>query len=120
MVEPCVVRAIDAALHGFISASGQLTLGEPTVQSIATSGAWLGSARAGPLDLSPDEHRALLDAAEAAAGALVSAGYFGPFGIDAFRWIDAYGVPQFHPRCEINARYSMGWAIGMGDRRPDL
>jgi hypothetical protein len=23
-------------------------------------------------------------------------------------------------RCEINARYSMGWAIGMGEMRPDL
>ena len=30
---------------------------------------------------------------------------------------DARGALAFNPRCEINARYSMGWAIGMGDRR---
>ena len=25
-----------------------------------------------------------------------------------------------NPRSEINARYSMGWGVGMGDCRPDL
>jgi hypothetical protein len=54
------------------------------------------------------------------AQALLEAGYFGPFGIDAFRWVDRAGVERFNPRCEINARYSMGWAVGMGSRRPDL
>ena len=30
------------------------------------------------------------------------------------------GALAFNARCEINARYSMGWAIGMGGIRPDL
>jgi hypothetical protein len=46
-------------------------------------------------------------------------GYFGPFGIDGFRWRWA-GRTGLRPRCEINARYTIGWAIGMGDRRPDF
>jgi hypothetical protein len=50
----------------------------------------------------------------------VGAGYYGPFGIDAFRWRDQNGKQQWNPRCEINARYSMGWSIGMGQSRPDL
>lgn len=119
-VEPWVERSLDCAIHGFLARSGELTLGEPTVQSTDPSGAWLGSARAREGDLSRPERAALFDAAEASASALFAAGYTGPFGIDAFRWIDASGAAQFNPRCEINARYSMGWAIGMGDRRPDL
>ena len=47
-------------------------------------------------------------------------GYFGPFGIDGFRYRDTDGHLRFNPRSEINARYSMGWAVGMRDKRPDL
>lgn len=119
-VEPWVELRGDVALHGFLSASGRITLGEPTVQALDATGAWRGSARAGPDDLSIDERRALIEAAHEAAVALRGAGYFGPFGVDAFRWINADGSMRFNPRCEINARYSMGWAIGMGDVRPDL
>ena len=38
------------------------------------------------------------------------------FGIDAFTWIDNAGRKRLLPRCEINARFSMGWAIGMGQK----
>jgi hypothetical protein len=65
------------------------------------------------------EHEALLEAAHGAAAALAAAGYFGPFGVDAYRYAAA-GVMAYNPRSEINARYSMGWAVGMGDLRPDL
>ena len=41
-------------------------------------------------------------------------------GQEAFRWEDGAGKASWNPRCEINARYSMGWATGMGDRRPDI
>jgi hypothetical protein len=71
-------------------------------------------------DLAPAERAALFSAAEEAAGALAAAGYFGPFGVDAFRYHDEEGTARFCARCEINARYSMGWAVGMGLRRPDL
>ena len=48
----------------------------------------------------------------ASIAALREAGYFGPFGIDAFRWLDVNGARRWNPRGEINARYSMGFSIG--------
>lgn len=117
---PWVERAGDFARHGFLARDGALTLGEPTTQRCDEGGAWLESARAGEGDLSSAERRALREAAEEASAALAQAGYFGPFGVDAFRFRDERGARCFLARCEINARYSMGWAVGMGDRRPDL
>jgi hypothetical protein len=119
-VEPLVERAGDFGLHGFVARSGRVSFGSITRQVCDATGAWKGSARAAPGDLSAAERRRLEAEAELAANALRAAGYFGPFGIDAFRWIDAAGRERWNPRCEINARYSMGWPVGMGDRRPDL
>ena len=118
--EPWVDRAGDFALHGHLSAGGTLALGEPTEQRCSAAGAWIESERAGEGALSASERDALFRAAEETASALLAAGYFGPFGIDAFRWRAPGGALRFCPRCEINARYSMGWAVGMGTRRPDL
>lgn len=119
-VEPLVERAGDFGLHGHIARSGQVSFGAPTRQTCDATGAWIGSLRAEPGDLSAEERRMLEAEAETAAESLRAAGYFGPFGIDAFRWIDEHGRARFNPRCEINARYSMGWVAGMGARRPDL
>jgi hypothetical protein len=71
-------------------------------------------------ELSAAERKTLCDVAERTAHALAEAGYFGPFGIDAFRWRDEGGVLHFNPRSDLNARYSMGWHVGMGDWRPDV
>jgi hypothetical protein len=119
-VEPWVDLTLDAGLHGFLAASGALALGAPTVQRTDAAGAWIASRRADPGELSADEERALVDATASAAAALHAAGYFGPFGVDAFRYVDAGGATRWNPRGELNARYSMGWAVGMGARRPDL
>ncbi len=119
-IEPWVELAGDVALHGFLAPSGALVLGAPTVQRTDAAGAWLATALAAPDQLAADEARALFDAAEATAAALHEVGYFGPFGLDAFRWIDVDGARRWNPRGEINARYSMGWAVGMGAKRPDL
>ncbi len=119
-IEPWVELAGDFGLHGFLAASGALTLGAPTAQRTDATGAWLSTSLAAPGDLAAAEERALVDAAEVTASALHAAGYFGPFGVDAFRWIDAVGARRWNPRGEINARYSMGWAVGMGAERPDL
>jgi len=118
-VEPWVERAGDFALHGHVSAAGAVTLGEPTVQRCDAGGTWIATARVASGELEASEHAALADAATETAAELARAGYFGPFGIDAFRWREAGGELRFNPRCEINARYSMGWATGMGEARPD-
>ena len=45
------------------------------------------------------------------AEALRSVGYFGPFGVDAYRWTGG-----FVACCDVNARYTMGWSVGMSSR----
>ncbi len=119
-IEPLCDRIADFAMHGFLGDGGGLTLGEPTAQVIDKTGAWQATRRARPEDLEPAERDALAREAHRTAEALLAAGYFGPFGIDAFRWHGPGGQPRFHPRCDVNARYTMGWAVGMGAARPDL
>lgn len=119
-IAPWVQRLADFALHGHLSKTGELVLGEPTTQRCDDAGAWIESRRAEPAELSAREREALIHAATESARALSAAGYDGPFGVDAFRYVDDRGEARFEPRCEINARYSMGWSVGMGDRRPDL
>jgi hypothetical protein len=119
VAEPWVDREADFGLHGYLTAAGALVLGQPTRQEMAPDGAWMGSAPVRPGDLGVDETALLESAVRGAGVSLRAAGYFGPFGVDAFRWRDEHGRLQFNPRCEINARYSMGWAVGMGDERPD-
>jgi hypothetical protein len=113
-VEPWVRRAADFALHGFVDDRGELRLGEVTRQVCNEHGAWCKTILASPADLDIAERRALITATEAAAFALVAEGYFGPFGVDAFRWHDGKTSTAFNARSEINARFSMGWAHGMG------
>ena len=48
---------------------------------------------------------------ERVARALASAGYFGPFGIDAHRY-ELEGKSGFCALSEINARYTMGFVTG--------
>jgi len=119
-VEPWVERVLDIGLHGFVSPTGDITIGDLTRQDVDDMGAWVASSRLAVGALTPTEERSVRQEAERSAEALHRAGYFGPFGIDAFRWKLANGAPRFNARCEINARYSMGWAVGMGHRRPDL
>lgn len=120
VAEPWVERIADFGLHGHVSITGEIVLGEPTLQTTTEDGTWLQTRRVRTGELGRDEAYSLARAAGAAAEALFRAGYFGPFGIDAFRWRDEHGKTHWNPRCEINARYSMGWAVGMGDVRPDL
>jgi hypothetical protein len=118
-VEPWVVRAGDFAQHGHVSAHGEVALGRPCLQRCTADGRWLASELAPPGALSAQESAALEREARRAAAALAEAGYFGPFNVDGFRY-QVEGRLGFNARCEINARYTMGWAVGMAGARPDL
>ncbi|MEZ4337748.1 MAG: hypothetical protein R3B82_14105 [Sandaracinaceae bacterium] len=105
-VLPRVSIELECSLHAHLGET--LRVGRPTVSEVDDAGQWRAS-RLERGELRPDEREALHAALERAAEALRAAGYFGPFGIDAFRHAEG-----FHPLSEINARYSMGWPIGMG------
>ena len=112
-LEPQVERLADFAIHGELSPSGALTLGQPAVQRLTDCGMWRRSTIAAPEQLSTEERDTLLAEGERVGEALAEVGYFGPFGVDAFRYRWDDDTIRFNPRCEINARYTMGWAQGM-------
>jgi len=117
-VEPWVERVGDVALHGWLSPTGRATLGQACSQRCNETGAWLGTEVAGDA-LGTAERQQLEREGTRVAEALAAAGYFGPFGVDGYRYRREGGV-AFNPRSEINARYTMGWAVGMAGQRPDL
>lgn len=104
-VLPRVDVSLEVSLHGALRES--TTLGRPVINEVDDSGQWVASRR-GSEELGADERDALYGAAERAGEALRAAGYFGPFGVDAFRYEGG-----FHPLSEINARYTMAWNLGM-------
>ncbi len=118
LLEPFVERSADFSLHGHVDRD-EIVLGEVVKAQVDRAGVWRGSRLATEDELARAERSALFEEATRSAVALRSAGYFGPFGLDAYRYT-LRGAEGWNPRCEINARYSMAWAIGMGERRPDL
>lgn len=113
LLEPFADIEAEFALHGRIDPRGGCAFGRACVQVCDAQGVWqeTRAARAGELDAS--ERRALDRAGERAAAALIELGYHGPFGIDAWRG-RVGGARVFQSLSEINARYSMGYAVGFG------
>lgn len=106
-VEPFVDIVDEFALHGWLTRAGHLSRGEVLRQEV-TSGVWRSShaaTEADPLDK-------IVEAFERAADGLQRLGYYGPFGIDAFTWLDGAGALQFHGPSDVNARYTMSFALG--------
>lgn len=108
-VEPLLPRTADFAQHGYVFRGGQAVFGAPSSQTCDARGAWRGSREVGPGELDDRERSTLQHHLEQTAEALAQAGYFGPFGIDAFRYLDPVLGAGFQPRCEVNARFSMGY-----------
>ena len=111
IVEPLVTPTLELSLHGFIWPSGRFELGRVCVQEVSERGVYRGLRLAQPSELTTEETTGLIGQGEQVAGLLHAAGYFGPFGIDGFRYQlgDARG---FCALSEINARYTMGFATG--------
>jgi hypothetical protein len=114
-IEPDVTIASEFAIHGVLEAVGGLTLGPVVKQRCDARGAWLSSE---PIEIGqepPSLVTALATEAERVAAALNAAGYFGPFGVDAYTY-RVRGTIALQPRSEINARYTMGFALGRPPR----
>jgi len=120
-VEPWVERLHDVVLHGFVRRDGHSHLGALMQQACSPQGVWQATV---PLEdgvLSEAWQEQFKAEGCRVAEALYEAGYHGPFGLDAYSYRrGAQGRSAFNARCEINARYTMGWAVGMGSCRPDL
>jgi hypothetical protein len=89
-----------------------VALGHVCVQQTDAQRAWLSTRRAAGGELEPGHVSALHARAEAVAAALSQAGYFGPFGIDAYLYRSPSGGVALNPLGELNARYTMGFPIG--------
>lgn len=112
VLEPHVAISLEVSQHGWLGEDGSLRLGVPCVQQVAR-GRFLSVRVARPGELHGAEREALGDTIKRLALALRHAGYFGPFGVDAYRYADAQGRDRFNPCGELNARYTMGYAAGM-------
>jgi hypothetical protein len=99
------------SVHGFLWRDGRHELGHVCIQDISSRGVFRSIRRAERTELEPDEAPALRAQADRVALALRAAGYFGPFGIDAYRYKTSAGS-GFCALSEINARYSMGFVTG--------
>lgn len=119
IVEPFVQPTLELSLHGFVWPDGRYRLGRCCVQLVAERGAFRGIRLLQPDELEAREALAFAERAEAVARALVRAGYFGPFGIDGYRY--ALGsATGFCPLGEINARYTLGFSTGFPEHPSQL
>ncbi len=112
VAEPWLELVREVAIHGLCTPGGELAIGHVCVQQTNAFRAWVDTRRAGPDDVTPAEVTRLREQARAVAVALTGAGYFGPFGIDAYYFRNASGGVALNPFGELNARYSMGFPVG--------
>lgn len=117
VVEPWVEIVREHTRSAFVGRDGVITISPPCFQE-TRDGSWTRTELAQRGDVERDDDARLASAVERAGQALARAGYFGPFGIDAFhhRSLDGSGV-VLNPLSEINARFTMDWAEAMGAAR---
>jgi hypothetical protein len=111
LLEPLVTPLLEVSLHGFIRRDGSHLLGRPCTQLVSERGVFRGVRASQPGELSDHELQALSAEGQRVAHALTRAGYFGPFGIDAYRYARE-GAIGFCSLSEINARYTLGFVTG--------
>ncbi|MDB4945123.1 MAG: hypothetical protein JWP97_4657 [Labilithrix sp.] len=111
-IEPDVHVVKEYGLHGLLDARGAVTWGRVVEQRCDLRGAWVATVPL--LAPEPEVEGPLRAQGERVVAALASSGYFGPFGVDAFTYAAAGGGLSLQPCSEINARYSMGFPVGLG------
>ena len=115
-VEPWLARTHDFAQHGYVLSSGALMLGAPMLQQCDARGVWQHSDALLEDALAPHERAQLSESVTCVGQALAAVGYFGPFGVDAYRYLTPDGARCFQPRSELNARFSMGYPRALLER----
>jgi hypothetical protein len=114
-IEPNVTLEEEYGIHGLLGADRSFRAGQLVRQRCDPRGAWLATEPLAPAEaVLAGTFEQMAMEVRLVADALLAAGYFGPFGIDAFAYRDRSGSLRLQPRSEINARYSMGFAAGFG------
>lgn len=108
-VEPLVELELEFVVHGWLSPDGEAQIAPPRVQEMR-AGAWVSTRRPRPGELDETTSRELVAEARRVGAALASAGYHGPFGVDAFRYLVGE-TRRMRWRSEINARYTTAWSL---------
>jgi hypothetical protein len=116
VLEPWVEVTREHTRSAFVDEQGRVTISAPCFQETTREGAWTGTELARNGELAREDDAELEAAVDAAGAALSRAGYFGPFGIDAYRHraLDGSGRTVLNPLSEINARFTMDWTLAMG------
>ncbi|MAG62652.1 hypothetical protein CMO84_03940 [Candidatus Woesearchaeota archaeon] len=120
-IEPWVEIETEYTRSGWVGVDGTVLIAPPCFQKTTREGAWERTDTAAPDLVTREDDRLLQQAVEQSGRALASAGYFGAFGIDAFRHRLQGGNSRrlvLNPMSEINARFTMDWTLGMGSRTP--
>jgi hypothetical protein len=115
VIEPWVRVSREYTRSAWVTPRGTVVISGPCFQETTREGAWTRTERAERGAVSREDDARLEEAVAAAGSALARAGYFGPFGIDAFRHRSERGE-VLNPLSEINARFTMDWTEAMGDR----
>jgi hypothetical protein len=120
VIEPWVEITREYTRSGWVAAGGEVLVAPPCFQETTAQGAWTRTKAAGAGEVPDEDDRRVAEALEHAGRALARAGYFGPFGIDAFRHRDPARPARsvLNPLSEINARFTMDWTTGMVERAP--
>jgi|FLOH01.1.fsa_nt_gi hypothetical protein len=117
VLEPWVEITEEYTRSAWLHGDGTISISAPCFQETRTNGAWEGTRRTAGGEVARADDSALAAAVEGAGRALHSAGYHGPFGVDAFRHKSAStGQSILNPMSEINARFTMDWTCAMGKR----
>jgi hypothetical protein len=114
VVEPWVEVTREYTRSAWLTRSGEIVISAPCFQETTASGAWTRTERAELALVRRDDDARLEEAVAAAGTALHAAGYFGPFGIDAYRHRTERGE-VLNPLSEINARFTMDWTVAMSE-----
>lgn len=118
--EPWVNRFFDFSTQWWIDPNGEVKLIGPTVFESNQRGKYQATL-AGPVEALFGQFQPFLDEhiniVEEALKKVVSKGYFGHLGVDAFLYRDAQNEIQLHPIVEINGRQTMSWAALMFQRK---
>ncbi len=115
VMEPQVHVIREVSTCGWIDRHGNTRWAPPCLQEVDENGAWIRTLPCPDHELDDMDSEQLQIGADSAAAALIDAGYWGPFSVDAFEYESGDGQEAWNTLGEINARFTMGWATAFGD-----